>query len=116
MDRKKELKQQYAQLRQQMGIIMTASKSNKKFYLQTTHDIKGAMNSSMFKLRGGMHPCRELQKEWKELGEAEFTTEILEYLEYDEDVTKTDYSEEIKIINLLWEEKYSKLGYVLYKK
>lgn|GEM_PF-6400169 len=51
----------------------------------------------------GSHPNRELQKGWLEYGEADFTIEVLQYLDYDKDGAKTDYQEELALIRpLLW--------------
>ena len=74
------------------------------------------MNSTRFKLNAGIHPCRELQKEWQENGETAFTFEILERLEYDKDELKTDYSEELTILQMVWEESLAKKNLVLYRK
>lgn len=112
----KKLKQQYKLTKPDMGIFKIASAVSSKAYLQATQDLRGTMNGALVRLRGGMHPWRELQKEWSEQGEGNFTIEILEHLPYDKDEAKTDYSEELKILELIWEEKLQKDGIVLYQK
>lgn len=72
------------------------------------------MNSARFKLNFGNHPNRELQKNWKEDGESGFTMEILEKLKYDKDETKDDYSEELSILKMIWEERLQKKGWQFY--
>ena len=55
-----------------------------------------------------MNRNRELQQDWTRLGEADFEIEILEKLKYDKDETKTDYSEELEILKMEWEETFVK--------
>jgi hypothetical protein len=116
MDRKNELKQQYKILKPEMGIFIIRSKTNNKYYLHSTNNLKGVMNGDLFKLSAGGHRIRELQKEWKEAGEENFIVEILEKLDYQEDENKTDYSQELELLEMIWEEKLAKENCVLYKK
>jgi len=116
MDRKKELKLQYMQMKPQMGVFMIRSNFSNKCYLEKTQDLKGTMNGNMFKLETGNHPNRELQKDWKEHGEENFTVKILEKLEYDEDESKTDYKEDLTLLYMIWEEKMIQEQMELYKK
>lgn len=116
MDRKKELKEQYRQMKPDMGIFMIRSNSSGKCYIENTQNLKAMINRIKFQLESGAHPNRELQKEWKDLGEANFTIEILENLEYDKDESKTDYSDDLAILQMVWEEKFSKENIEFYKK
>lgn len=108
MDRKKELKEQYKQMKPDMGVFVIRSKVNTNYYIEVTRNLKGMINRTRFQLNNFSHPNKELQKEWKEQGEHNFTIEVLEVLEYDKDETKTDYSEELIIMKMVWEEKLSK--------
>lgn len=58
----------------------------------------------------GNHFNKNLQEEWKKQGKENFTIEILEKLEYDKDESKTDYSEELEILKMVWKEKLVKKG------
>lgn len=116
MDRKKELKAEYKQMKPPMGIFMISSEGSNKCYIEATPNLKATMNSAKFKLGAGNHPNKELQKEWKEFGEAHFTLEILEELQYDEDESKVDYSEELALLQMIWEEKLAEQNMVFYKK
>lgn len=116
MDRKKELKMQYKQMKPPMGIFIIRSKVNNKCFLKTTQDLRGVINGTKVRLEGGFHPNRELQKEWKEFGPENFTIEILENLEYDKDESKTDYSGELEVLQMLWEEKLAGENMEFYKK
>lgn len=116
MDRKKELKMQYKQAKSDMGIFMIRNNKNNRCYIQTTQDLRGVINGAKARLGGHMHPFKGLQKEWDEFGEANFTFEILEKLEYDKDESKTDYSEELAVLQMIWEEKLTKEGLEFYQK
>ncbi|TGE31008.1 GIY-YIG nuclease family protein [Desulfosporosinus sp. Sb-LF] len=108
MDRKKELKEQYRQMKPDMGIFIIRSTLSNKCFIKKTPNLKGAMNSTLFQLEGGGHPNRELQKEWKDCGEEKFIIEILEKLEYDKDELRTDYTEDLTLLQMIWEEKLAK--------
>ena len=49
-------------------------------------------------------------------GPDNFVIEILENLEYDKDESKTDYSEELEVLQMIWEEKLSRENMLFYKK
>lgn len=109
MDRKKELKEMYKQMKTEMGIFIIESKINNKYYLETTQNLKGKMNSVRFQLESGGFRINEgLQKDWKEQGANNFELKVLEMLEYDKDESKTNYSEELEIMKTIWDEKLKK--------
>lgn len=116
MDRKKELKELYKNMKPDMGIFIIKSNFDKKCYIEGTQDLKGKINSTKFKLELGNHPNKELQQHWKKHGESGFTIEILEKLKYDNDETKVDYGEELNILNLIWEDRLSLEGMEFYKR
>lgn len=103
---KKELKEQYLQMKPDMGIFIIRCKVNNKYYIEATQDLKSRMNRAVFQLKFGSHPDKELQKDWNELGENNFIVEISDRLEYDkDDEGKTDYTEELEILKMVREEK-----------
>lgn len=114
MDRRKELKDLYKTMKADMGIFIIKSSFNDKSYIEGTGDLKGTINSTKFKLGMGIHPNKELQVQWKEHGESSFTIDILEKLKYDEDETKVDYSEELNILKMIWQDRLSKNGMEFY--
>lgn len=116
MDRKKELKLQYKQMKPKMGVFIVRSKTNNKYYIMATKDLRGVINGTIARLGGGIHINLELQKEWNDYGEENFVTDILEELKYDKDESKTDYSEDLSLLQMIWEEKLDKEGMKLYKK
>lgn len=109
------MKFEYKQMKPDMGIFIIRSKGNNKCYIEASKNIKASINASEFKLESNNHPNRELQKNWKELGKDKFTIEILEQLEYNKDESKTDYSEDLTLLQMIWEEKLIKENMELYK-
>lgn len=113
-ERKKELQLQYKLTKPDMGIFAVINESSSKYYLQPTQNLKGMINSTRFKLDGGIHPSRELQKDWLEIGSDGFEIKILEEIKYDEDESKTDYTEELELLKMIWVERLTKKGISLY--
>ena len=107
-EKKKELQAQYKLLKPDMGIFAMINKSNAKYYLETTANLKGRINSTEFKLNAGGHPNQELQKDWQELGAQGFEIKVLEKIEYDEDESKTNYSDDLELLKMIWLEKLSR--------
>lgn len=116
MDRKRELKEQYKQMRTDMGVFIVKKKNNNKYLLVGTQNLKGMMNRVKFQLENGSYPNRELQKDWNEAKPDDFEFIVLETLEYDKDESKTDYSEEVNIILFMLTEKLSEDNMVQYSK
>ena len=114
--RKRELKEQYKQMKPQMGIFVVRSKANKKCYIQATKDLRGVINGTKVRLNAGMHSNLELRKEWNESGSDNFVIEILELLDYDQDESKTDYTEDLALLQMIWEEKLLKDDFQFYRK
>ena len=115
MDRKRELKRQYKQTRPDMGLFIVRCKKNNKVFIQPTNDLRTVKNGILVRLAGGMHPNRELQKEWNGFGESAFSMEVLEQLPYGEDASRDDYSEELAVLQSMWEEELKQQGRHIYQ-
>lgn len=110
---KKELIKQYKQTIQPMGVYQIKNKRNGKLYIGSTKNLLGKINSHKFQLKNGLHPNREMQKEFKEIGEEGFSFDILDRLEPKEDLNY-DYSEKLKTLEAMWIEKlqpFNEKGY-----
>ncbi len=105
MATKKELKERYKRMRPEMGIFHIESKISGNRYLYTSNDLKSLINRFQFQLNMGSHPNRKLQDEWREQGADSFSIKVLERLEYDKDESKQDYSEDLELLKLIWEER-----------
>jgi len=116
VDRKKELKEQYKQRKTDMGIMIIRSNFDRKCFLEATQDLQSRLNRARFSLDYGGFFNKELQKVWKEHGAEAFTIEVLEKLPYDkEDEAKTDYSEDLQLMQMIWEDKLTVEGWAFYK-
>lgn len=115
MDRKKELKRQYLQMKPAMGVFTISNMVTGEVYLEATKDLKSRMNSTPFKLNAGSHPNRPLQRQWREYGEGNFKMEVLDTLEYDEDDDKRDYSDDLEVLRTIWEERLVRDGKLMMK-
>lgn len=113
-ERKKELQSQYKLMKPDMGIFAVINKNSSKYYLETTQNLKGVMNSTEFKLNGGVHPKLELQEDWQEIGSDGFEIKILEKIEYDKDESKTDYTDDLALLKMIWVDKLKDKGVNLY--
>lgn len=114
MDRRKELKEIYKNTKPDMGIFIVKSDLDNKCYIEASGDLKSKMNRTKFTLDLGNFNSKELQKQWKEQNGSNFTIEILEKLEYDDNDTKTDYQEELNILKMICVEKLLSKGIEFY--
>lgn len=101
--RKKKLLMQYKFRKPEMGVYVYECIPTGTSYIGCYHDLNARINSSKFKLMGGLHPNKNLQNDWKIYGESNFSVRVLEILPYDEkDETKTDYTEELEALRHKW--------------
>lgn len=114
MNKKKELKALYKEMKPDMGIFMVQCLKNNKCYLEAVQDLKSRINRTKFQLDFGNFPNQELQQDWQQYGRENFKFEILEQLDYDRDEQKTDYSEELEILLQIWSDKLSAQNTKLY--
>jgi len=112
MDRKKELKEQYRQMKPQMGIVAFTCLASGKAYLACAKDTKGTINSKMFQLASGKCFAKNLQADWQQYGAAGFEVGVLETLDYSEDESKADYSADLQALRELCRERYSECEYI----
>lgn len=115
-NRRKALIEAYKQMKPDMGIFCIRARGSNQLFLETAHDLKSFINRTLFQLNMGSHPNKMLQQDWTKLGEEHFDIEVLEKLTYDKDETKEDYSEELAILRMMWEERLTAEGAVFYQK
>ncbi|NLW90717.1 MAG: GIY-YIG nuclease family protein [Syntrophomonadaceae bacterium] len=115
MDRKKELKEQYKQMKPQMGVFIIRSRSCQRCCIETARDLKGVMNGTVAKLKGGGHLLnRRLQEAWNENGAEDFVIEILETMEYHSEDPQYDYSEDLALLKMIWQDRFREEGWEFY--
>ena len=108
VDRKKELKQQYKEMKTEGGVYQIKNTKNQKVLVVATPNLK-TMNGKLMQLRGGGHRNRQLQEEWKQFGEEVFAFEVLEVLEEKEEGF-FDKVEELKKLEKKWLNKLQPFG------
>ena len=97
MKTKKEIKEEYKQMRFPMGVFQIRNISNNKVLIDNSIDMRAKWNRHKMELKFGSHRNRELQKDWKEKGEENFVFEILSELKHD-DEENVNYPEELKLL------------------
>jgi hypothetical protein len=113
MKTRKQLKEEYKQMKFTMGVFRIVNKVNGKVFIGSSPDLKAIWNSQRFQLEAGMHQNAALQKDWKEFGPENFAYEIIEELPYTEG-KEVDYPSEIKALEQLimdQEQPYGEKGY-----
>ena len=110
---KKELKKQYKQTVQPMGIYKIENLVNGKIFIGGSKNLPGKFNSFKFQLKLGSYINRELQRDYNEFGEENFSFEVVDYLEPKEGADH-DYTDDLKVLEKMWLEKlqpYDEKGY-----
>ncbi|NLY30391.1 MAG: GIY-YIG nuclease family protein [Firmicutes bacterium] len=105
--RKKELKQQYREMKTYMGVYQVTNTVSGKIFIATSPNLKNRWVTVRMHLDMGMHPNSELQRDWNELGADNFTYEVLEEKEVAED---TDTRWELRQMEKEWLEKLQPYG------
>ena len=96
-----------------MGIYQIKNMKNGKIYIGSSKNLQGKINSHKFQLKNGLHVNKEMQKDFNDIGEENFSFDIVDQLKQKEDVNY-DYTEELKILEEMWLEKlqpYNEKGY-----
>ena len=110
---RKELIKKYKQTTQPMGIYQIKNMINGKIFIGSSKDLKGIINRNRFQLKSGLHMNKQMQRDFSEAGEANFSFEMLDYLKPKNDL-KRDYAEELQMLEEMWLEKlhpYDERGY-----
>ncbi|PKM88201.1 MAG: transcriptional regulator [Firmicutes bacterium HGW-Firmicutes-12] len=113
MDRRKELKEQYKEIKTEAGVFQIKNKKNNKAFIVAAPNLR-MINGRLMELRGGMHKNKKLQEEWSRYGEEAFVIEVLEVLKEEEEGVFFDKQEELKKLEQKWLDKiqpYGERGY-----
>ncbi len=97
MKTRKELKEEYKQMKYQMGVFQIRNHLNGKVYMGSSLDLTASWHSQRLQLNFGNHPNDALQKEWKEFGAENFSYEIVEEVK-EVDGKEINYAKEVKIL------------------
>ena len=100
MKTRKELKEEYKQMKFKMGVFKIQNKVNNKMFIGSSLDLDAIWHAQKLQLDIGMHKNNELQKDWKQYGSDNFLYEILEEIKQSDD-TKVDFNKEVKALEEL---------------
>lgn len=105
--KRKELLEEFKQIKTYMGIIQITNKVNGKIFVDSYPNLKNKWMTIKMQLDMGRFANLELQKDWKELGAEAFTYEVLEEQKTDD---VTDMKWELKMMEKPWLEKLQPYG------
>ncbi|HUS12871.1 MAG TPA: GIY-YIG nuclease family protein [Pyrinomonadaceae bacterium] len=104
----KQLKKNYQQATRAMGVFLIRNNLSDKLFVGCGMDLHGIINRHKFQLTNGIHPNKQLQSEWNELGSKNFAFEIMDELPAREG--DVDYRAELDALESLWLEKLQPFG------
>lgn len=110
---KKDLKREYKETLQPMGVYQIRNLTNEKVFIGSTLNLKGMFNRQRFQLEAKTHSNKALQKDWNTLGAEKFAFEILEEV-FPRESPDYDYAADLEVLEDLWLEKiepYGERGY-----
>lgn len=108
MDHRKELKQQYKEIKTEAGVYQIRNTKNQKVFVIATPNLK-TINGRHVELQAGGHRNKELQEDWNQWGEQSFVFEVLEVLEEPEEGF-FDKKEALKKLEQKWLDKLQPYG------
>ncbi len=100
MKSRKELKEEYKQMKFPMGVFQIRNLVSGKIYIGSSLDLNAAWRSQKFQLNAGSHLVEQLQKDWNQLGADNFVYEVLDEVKPD-DSKNLDYNKEVKALEIL---------------
>jgi len=103
VDRKTRIRE-YKETARPAGVYRIRNVVSGKSLVGSNKDVPAMLNRLRFQLEAGLHPNRELQRDWNDCGEAAFAFETLDLLEPSED-GDTDLAEDLQMLEQLWREK-----------
>ena len=115
MNNNKELKGAYKQYKPDMGVYVFRCVPTGRAYIGYGQNMKADINSITFQLNLGSFISNRacgLQGVWKEFGEANFEVAVVESLEYAKDESKTDYSDDLKVLREVCSEKFGLFEFI----
>lgn len=105
MDRRKELVQAYQERAITGGVYRIVNQVTGDYYLDQAVDLKGSKNRFDFSVTNDGCAVFKLQKVWKQYGGENFAFEVLEEIEMKPEQSKKEFTEELKVLKQLWQEK-----------
>ena len=108
-NKNRDLKKEYKQKQNQMGVYQIRNMVNEKIFIGSSLNIPGIFNRQKFQLKMGNHRNKALQAEWNEFGSESFAFEVLDELTPKEDPAY-NYREDLATLENLWLENLQPYG------
>jgi len=109
IQRRKEINREYQERVKPSGVFQVKNLANGKVLLGSSLNLEGPLNKHRFMLRIDSHPNKELQKDWNELGESQFSFEILEVIQV-QDNPNFNLMDDLTLLEEIWLEKLQPFG------
>jgi len=100
MKTRKEIKEEYKQMKFRMGVFQIRNILNGKIFIGSSLDLIAAWHAQKLQLEMGLHANNGLQQDWKENGPKNFIYEILDEIKETEE-KPVDYKKEIKTLEVM---------------
>ena len=113
MPDRKELIRHYKETPRPAGVYRVRNIAGGKSLLGSSPDLPAILNRERFQLDAGLHPDKELQKDWRELGPDAFAFETLDRLE-PSGAPGCDPGEDLQTLKEMWIERLTASGETLY--
>ena len=110
---RKALIHEYKATPRPAGVFRVRNTATGKSLVGSSPDLPGMLNRQRFQLQGGLHPNKELQRDWNEHGAEAFAFEVLDRVE-PKDEPGYDPKEDILVLKEMWLEKLKAAGESLY--
>lgn len=117
MDRveRKAFNREYKNTPRPIGIYRVRNSVTGKSLVGSSTNLPGMLNRQRFQLANGLHPDRELQRDWNELGADAFEFETLDQLKPSEE-PGCDPTDDLAALKDMWIEELTKSGDELYQR
>lgn len=109
MKTKKELKEEYNQIKPKIGVFQLRNLVNGKVFIDSSVNLDKIFNRHRVELNFGNHRNVSLQNDWNEFGEANFVYEILSEIK-EEAGKNIDCAKEAKTLAKMFIEEARPLG------
>ncbi len=96
MKSKKQLKEEYKQMKFPMGVFQIKSMGNNKVLIDNSLDMVSKWKRHKMELKFGSHRNKNFQKDWNQSGEDNFIFEVLSELRESEE--SINYDKELKTL------------------
>ncbi len=113
MTDRSKIKKEFKQTLTPMGIFQIKNKCNGKVFIGKAMNLLGIMRRHQFELKMGSHRNVDMQRDWQEMGEEQFSFEILDQLTPKEDPSYR-HEDDLATLEDMWLEKlqpYGEKGY-----